>query len=75
MRRGKYYCRLAEDRLAGCHETTARAARLEQEFLVTLRRLVSNVPVSRGYRRGSLADSATLLRRKGQRGYVRGEAW
>ena len=37
-----------------CHETTARAARLEREFLVTLVRLVSNVRVFREVRCDSL---------------------
>ena len=57
-----------------CHETTARAARPECEFLVTLVRLVSNALVSQGYRHGNLEGFATLPQRKGQRGSVRGEA-
>ena len=57
-----------------CHETTARAARLEQEFLVTLMRLASNVQVFQGFRRGSLGDFATLPQMKGRRGFIRGGA-
>ena len=57
-----------------CHETTARAARLEQGNLVTLVRLVSNARVSQGFRHGILGDSATLPRLKGRRGFVRVEA-
>ena len=54
-----------------CHETTARAARLEQGFLVTLVRLVSNASAFQGYRRGILEGFATPLPMKGRKGYVR----
>ena len=54
---------------------TARAARLEREFLVTLVRLVSNVQVFQGFLHDILADLATLPQLKGQRGFVRVEAW
>ena len=58
-----------------CHKTTARAARLEQGFLVTLVRLVSNVRVSQGSQHDSLVSFATLPRKKGQMDCVRAEAW
>jgi hypothetical protein len=58
-----------------CHETTARAARLERGFPVTLIRLVSNVRVSREFRLGTLEDFATLPRMKGQTGCALDEAW
>ena len=61
--------------MMGCHETTARAARLEREVLVTLVRLVSNALVSQEYQLGSLEDSATLLQKKGRKGCVLDEAW
>ena len=57
-----------------CHETTARAARLEQGFPVTLIRLVSNASVFREYQRDNPEGSATPLRMKGRKGYVRVEA-
>ena len=53
----------------------ARAARLERSGFVTLVRLASNVRASQGSQHGTLADFATLPRSKGQRGFVRGEAW
>ena len=53
---------------------TARAARREREFPVTLVLLVSNARVSREYRRDNLEDFATLPQMKGPRGFVRGEA-
>ena len=62
-------------RVLRCHETTARAARLEQGLLVTLVRLASNAQVFQGYRHGILEDSATPLLMKGWMGFVRGEAW
>ena len=58
-----------------CHETTARAARLEQGFPVTLIRPDSNVQVFLGFRRDILEDFATLPRMKGQRGSVHDVAW
>ena len=58
-----------------CHETTARAARLERGFLVTLVRLVSNAQVSQEYRRDILEGFATLLQMKGQRGSLDGGSW
>ena len=58
-----------------CHETTARAARLEQGVLVTLVQLASNARVFLGYRRGTLEGSATPLQMKGRMGFVRGGAW
>ena len=57
-----------------CHETTARAARLEQGFLVTLVRPVSNVQVSWGFLHNILSGFATLPQLKGQRGFVHVEA-
>ena len=58
-----------------CHETTARAARLEQGFPVTLRMIwFSGLLDARGSRRGVAATVATLPRVKGQRGCVFGEA-
>ena len=57
-----------------CHETTARAARLEWGGSVTLIWLVSNALVYQGCRLGTPEDSATLLQKKGQKGFVRGEA-
>ena len=54
------------------HETTARAARLEQGLLVTLVLPASNVHGVQGFRRDSPADSATLPRTKGRTGVVRG---
>ena len=60
--------------LPGCHETTARAARLERGFPVTLVRLVSNVRSSREFRLGILEDFATLPQMKGQTGCVLDEA-
>ena len=58
-----------------CHETTTRAARLEQGIPVTLIRLASNVQVSQGFWRGSPEGFATLPLMKGQTGFVRVEAW
>ena len=60
--------------LPACHETTARAVRLEQGCSVTLVRLASNVRVFRGYRRGTLEGSATPLQGKGRKGFVHGAA-
>ena len=60
--------------LARCHETTARAARLEQGFLVTLVRLASNVRGVQGFRLDILEDSATLPPRRGLRDSIRGVA-
>ena len=57
-----------------CHETTARAARLERGFLVTLIRLASNVRVYRVFRLGTLEDFATLPQMKGRTGYALDEA-
>ena len=57
-----------------CHETTARAARLEQEILVTLVRLVSNASVFLEYQLGILKDSATPLLQKGRKDCVLDEA-
>ena len=58
-----------------CHETTARAALLEQGFLVTLVRLVSNVQVCQGCQSDSLGGFATLPLKKGQKGVVLVGAW
>ena len=58
-----------------CHETTTRAARLEQGFLVTLLRPASNVRVFQGYRHDTLEGSATPLPMKGRTGFVHDEAW
>ena len=58
-----------------CHETTARAARLERRIRVTLVRLASNVRVSQGFPRDSLEGFATLLQKKGQMGSALDEAW
>ena len=58
-----------------CHETTARAARLERSGSVTQVRPVSNGLVVQGFWRDILEDSATLPPMKGPRGFVRGEAW
>ena len=58
----------------GCHETMARAARLEQGVLVTLVRLVSNALVFQEYRLDNLEDSATPLLTKGRTGCVLDEA-
>ena len=59
-----------------CHETTARAARLEQGFPVTLMS-IEFVELQDGL--GSQLDVvlvvATLPQVKGQRGCVRVEAW
>ena len=57
-----------------CHETTARAARLEQEICVTLVRPVSNALYVQEFRPDILGDSATLPQKKGLKGFVRGEA-
>ena len=58
-----------------CHETTTRAARLERGVLVTRERLVSNVCVVLGETLYSPSDFATLPVMKGQKGFVRIEAW
>ena len=53
---------------------TARAARLEQEVLVTQVWLASSERVFQGYQRDIFEDSATLPLTKGRKGFVRGEA-
>ena len=58
-----------------CHETMARAARLERRVLVTLIRPVSNVQFFQGFLHDILIGFATLLQMKGLKGFVRGEAW
>ena len=62
------------DRDIMCHETTARAARLEQGVLVTLVKPVSNVRVFQGFRHGTREGCATLPQMKGQMGFVHDEA-
>ena len=58
-----------------CHETTTRAARLEREILVTLRWIgFSELQDAWGFRHDVVATAATLLREKGQRGFVLVEA-
>ena len=59
-----------------CHETTARAARLERGVSVTLRQIgfsgLLDVP---GSQHDVASAAATPLRTKGQRGFVLGGAW
>ena len=58
-----------------CHETTARAARLEQGVLVALKRIwfseLRGTPV---FRHGVVSAVATPLQEKGQKDGVRGGA-
>ena len=60
----------------GCHKMTARAARLEQGFPVTLKWIgyvgLRGRPVSQ---RDAVSAVATLPRMKGQKGFVRVGAW
>ena len=58
-----------------CHETTARAARLEQGVLVTLRWIgFSELRGERGSQLGAVSTVATLPQVKGPRGSVHDEA-
>ena len=60
----------------GCHETMARAARLEQGVPVMLRWIgFFGLQDAQGSRHGVVSVVATLLREKGQRDSVLGEAW
>ena len=52
-----------------CHETTARAARLERGSSVTFVPPVSTVLTVQGFRRDSLEGFATLPLMKGQKDF------
>ena len=59
-----------------CHETTARAARLERGLLVTLKWIgFVELQDAQGFRPGVVLAVATLPRVKGLRDFVLGEAW
>ena len=59
----------------GCHETMARAARLEREVLMTLWKIgFSGLQDGPGSQHGVALVVATLPQRKGQRDSVLGEA-
>ena len=66
---------MASTRNNECHETTARAARLEQGVPATLKWIgFSVLRGERGSQLDAVSTVATPLQEKGQRGVVRGEA-